>query len=120
MKLTAAVLSTLLFVPSVFGQISIGQTAYSTAAFCLTKEDAVVIAKADSEKGVDDALKLFNANPNCGLGSAVITVKSVVLSLPTQRGKKVSVLEVQVELGDGSKQTLFVLTDGEVHGVTNT
>lgn len=117
--LIAAVLSALLFVPSVFGQPSVGQTAYSTAAFCMTKEDAVAIAKVDSEDGAEVAIKRFAANPNCGIGSAVMTIKSVVLSLPTKRGKRVSVLEVQVKLSDGSKQTLFALTDGEVRGVTN-
>lgn len=119
MKLAAAVLSTLLLVPSAFGQITIGQAAYTSAAFCATKEAAVAIAKVDSEKGSDIAFELFKSNPNCGLGTAVLTVKSVVLSLPIKRGGKVSVLEVQVELGDGSKQTLFVLTDGEVQGLTN-
>lgn len=98
--------------------VTLGVATGAHAPFCLNQADMVEVAKADMAGGPADAKILLQTKPECGIGEAFVTPKRVVFSGPTKRGATVRVLEVQVDLGDGSKLTLYMLTDVEIEGLT--
>lgn len=100
--------------------VEMGKLQHVHAPMCLTREDMEEVARADSTGGIPAALTLLKAKENCGLGEAMALVKSVTLSLPTERGKTVRVLEIQVDMADGSKVIIYMLSDVEVVGLTKT
>ncbi len=121
MKLLTAVLSTLLLVSSAQAQVAIGAKGFARVPMCEKEKDMVAVAKADSAGGPEKAMELLQTlAPDCGIGVAEMLILRRVAHFPLARGGNVSVLEVEVELSDGTKQKVYIITDGAVTGIVNT
>lgn len=114
------IIGILLFVLPVacaYGQeISLKKSIIAQAPVCKTQAAAERVAKRDQAEGVEAAVKQIIADPECGIGSFEFTPMKVVSRWKTARGATVLVVEVLVEMQDGSKQKFYVLTDWTVAG----
>ena len=107
--------------PSIsWGQVALGKDQPVRAPLCMTKEDAIKIAKADVEQGIEVAIKLFNEAQECDIFQGVVKPLRVVYSGPTARGTTLRVLEVEISLESGHKRNFFMLVDAEIIGLQST
>lgn len=102
-------------------ELLLGKTQAVRAPICLTAADMIPLAKLDAENGAEGPVKAMlglRANPNCGIGEAMMKAIRVVFSVKAERGM-IRVVEVEVEMADDSKAILYILTDTEVIGLTS-
>ena len=100
-------------------ELVLGKEQGVRAAFCMVQADAEAIAQADHDGGIPQARAAMAAR-DCAAGAAYVYAKRITYSAKTDRGSTVRVIEVEMELDDDSKQTLFMVVDVEIAGLVET
>jgi hypothetical protein len=86
------------------------------APICIDKADAIRVADADKQSGPPGAQKAFAEGKSCGIAEVLIELQRIVHTVKTPDGRTTRVIEAQVDLEDGTRVTVFMLTDGYIEG----
>ena len=100
--------------------IQLGTAEAVNAPFCANRLDAIAIAKADVEQGIEVASKMYMDAAECGTASVMMKPLRVIYTGTTARNSVIRVIEVEIEI-NGYKRNFFMLTeDVEGRGLQKT
>ncbi len=97
-------------------EMTIGAKEVGTGPICKSQESMVLVAKADSEDGIQMAVGVLKALPDCAILTFEVKLVRIVFEAETSRGKTVRVVEVLIEMQEGPAQTYYILTDLPLSG----
>lgn len=99
--------------------VEIGRKSTMHTFMCITAEEAVSVAKADqASNGDSDAIQAAIAQTKqCGVATVFVLVKALHSSYPLADGTTTYVLELEGEMGDGTKRSVWALSTEAPKGV---
>lgn len=86
-----------------------GDTFMGQASFCTQKENAVALAKLESEKGFKAAGEQYMKDDTCGAAAGLFVMGPHVFTVKTERGT-VNVDEAVLFLQGGQSATVYILS----------